>query len=107
MLLAWIGLAYLASSDLAIDPKSQISNSCKLSQIHITGKINTNSAINTHSDIHSIPSYILVDELVWPAVSGQLSGTSMPCPLPALLVAPLAILMLWCMELMLVIPLNV
>jgi hypothetical protein len=52
MLLAWLGLAHLACLDLAIDLKSQILNTCKLRQIHITSKNNTNSAINTYSDTH-------------------------------------------------------
>ncbi len=68
--LAWFCL--LSFPRFGKDPKFQILNTCKSRQIHITSKNNTNSTINTHSDIHFTPSYILVDELVWPAGSGQL-----------------------------------
>ncbi len=70
--MAWLGLANLACLDLAIDPKSQILNTCKSRQIHIISNNNTNSTTNTSSDINSTLSYILVDELVWPAGSEQL-----------------------------------
>jgi hypothetical protein len=43
MLSAWLGLAYLACLDLSTDPKFQILNTCKSSQIHITSKNNINS----------------------------------------------------------------
>jgi hypothetical protein len=78
MLLAWLSLAYLVCLDLAIDPKSQILNSSKSRQIHSTSKNNTNSTINTHIDTHSSSSYILVDELVWPAGSRQLCLEQLP-----------------------------
>ncbi len=40
--------------------------------LSITCKNNSNSTIKTHNNIHSTSSYTLVDELVWPAGSGQL-----------------------------------
>jgi hypothetical protein len=67
MLLAWLGFAHLA----CLDTKSQILSTCKSRQVHITSKKNTNSTNNLHRDIHSTSSYILADELVWPAGSRQ------------------------------------
>jgi hypothetical protein len=58
----WLGLACLDLSvdhfilalkkDLSVDPKSQISSTCKSTQIHITSKNNTNSTRTIHTAIH-------------------------------------------------------
>jgi hypothetical protein len=58
----WLGLACLDLSvdtfilalkkDWSVDTKSQISSTCKSTQIHITSKNNTNSTRTIHTAIH-------------------------------------------------------
>jgi hypothetical protein len=46
------GLAWLACLDLSVDPMSQISSTCKSSQIYITSKNNTKSTRSIHTALH-------------------------------------------------------
>jgi hypothetical protein len=70
-LMAW--LSWHGSPRFERSPKSQISSTCKSTQIHITSKNNTNSTRTKYTAVHILHSnQTLADEMVWPAGSGKL-----------------------------------